>query len=317
MLDTLQRVWRARHVLVLAEARTARWLLAALEELGAHAERLDPDADARALSRAMTAARVSALAVPRAQELGVPGEDASGRLARLETLLDEAREAGVPLTLLATDVPVYRGCARPPREDDPLGGETREGLIQSLFSLYADGAARGLLGGAVRTLLIRHAPALDGGAPSVAQYARWCDALLDGDVVPVEAPAAQGAFAHPAEIACGSLLLAASCLERAQAGVFNLGLAPRCLCANLTAARRLVAAFGGSRPIRTLEPAVSRPAAPPDGSAALSLCGAQCRLPADEALGMLLALRRAEREGEAAARAQTRAQIRSVLLGCQ
>lgn len=313
MLETLQEAWRARHVLVLGEARSARFLLAALGELGASAALLSPLAGARDLCRAMTRSRVSAVFVPRMQELCVPGEELPASLARLCALLREVREAGVPLSALCTDASVYRALPRPAREDDPYGPSTREGLAMSLFSLCAEGASRGLLGDPVRTLLVRHAPALGGDSPAVSQYARWCDALLAGDLVTVEHPAAQGAFAHPAEIACGVLLLGAACMARAQGGTYNLGLSPACLCANRTAARRLAARFGGKRPLRECESAYA-PVQPPDGSAAEALCGALCRLSAEESLDMLLSLREAQRAG-GDVDAVVREQVRRALSG--
>lgn len=314
MLETLQSAWRGRHVLLLGTPDAVRFTLAALAEIGADASLLPPLSSAQALCRAMTRARLSAVVVPRAQELCAPDGDIPASLSRLQTVLAEAREAGVPLVIAATDAPVYRPLPRPARESDPLGGLTAEGLTQALFALYAGGVSRGLAGDAVRTLWVCHAPPLGGGSPLVRQYARWCDALLDGDVLCVEHPAAQGIFAHPAEIACALLLLGARCLEDAQGGAYNVGLSPACLCANRTAARRLAAESGGKRPLRESEPPLT-PAQPLDGSAAQALCGAVCRLRADESLSLLLALRRAGREGEDALAREVAAQTRRVLGG--
>ena len=316
MLDRLQSAWRARHVLLLGEDRIARYAQALLEELGAQVTRMGARSDAMTLCRAMSAGRVCAVIVPRAQDL-CDRDAPDVCLARLHALLVEAREAGVPLVLLGTDAPIYRArdLSRPAREDDALGGGTREGLTQSLFELYADGVSRGLLGDAVATLRVRAMPCLGGDAPGVSQYARWCEAILRGDVVRVEHPGMQGAFAHPLDVACGMLLLSASFLARPQSGAYNLGLEPRCLCANRTAALRLIARAGGERPLRESEPPL--PHVPPllDGSRARALCGAVCRIPAEDALFMLLELLRAEREGETRAQAVLRAQTRRHLRG--
>ena len=316
MLDRLQSAWRARHVLLLGSGRVARFAQALLEELGAQVTRMSAGSDARLLCRAMSAGRVCAVLVPEARELC--GQDApEACLSHLHALLSEAREAGIPLVLLGTDAPVYRArdLSRPAREDDALGGGTREGLVQSLFELYADGVSRGLLGDAVSTLRVRAMPCLGGDAPGVTQYARWCEAILRGDVVRVEHPGMQGVFAHPLDAACGMLLLGASFLARPQPGAYNLGVEPGCLCANRTAALRLIARAGGERPLRECEPPL--PHVPPllDGSRARTLCGAVCRMPAEDALFMLLELLRAERESETAAQAVLRAQARRYLRG--
>ena len=317
MLDRLQSAWRARHVLLLGDGRVALFAQALLQELGAQVTRLRAESDARLLCRAMSAGRVCSVLVPQARELCREQDAPDACLSRLHALLNEAREAGVPLVLLGTDAPVYRArdLSRPAREDDALGGGTREGLIQSLFELYADGASRGLLGDAVSTLRVRAMPCLGGDAPGVRQYARWCEAILRGDVVRVEHPGMQGVFAHPLDVACGMLLLGASFLARPQSGAYNLGVEPGCLCANRTAALRLVARAGGKRPLRECEPPLSH--VPPllDGARARTLCGAVCRMSAEDALFLLLELLRAEHEGEKAAQAALRAQARRYLRG--
>lgn len=315
MLDKALSSWRGHHVLIAGTQKSARFTQALLEELGASAVLISPELNAQALCRAMTAHRVAAVIVPRMQELCGAGDSASACLSWLQMLLDEAREAGIPLVVLATDAGVYRAQSRPAREDDPLGGETREGLIQSLFSLYADGVARALAGDAVNTLIVHHMPCLSGDAPSVAQYARWCDALLCGEVVPVEHPAMLGAFVHPLEVAHGVLMLGAVCLSLSQGGSYNLALEPTCLLPNRTAAQRLIARAGGGRPIHESEPPLFRPAQMLDGSRAKALCGAVCRLPAEESLSMLFELMQAERLGKTQAQAVLRKQAQRVLEG--
>lgn len=315
MLDKALSAWRGRHVLLIGAPKTVRFPAALLEELGAKPALLPPSCGAQELCRALTAHRVAAAIVPRAQELCPARGSASACLARLESLLGEAREAGIPLVALATDAPVYRTQSRPAHEDDPLGGQTREGLIQSLFSLYADAASRTLLGDAMNTLLVHHAPCLGSGAPGVLQYDHWCSALLRGDIVSVEHPAMQGAFVHPAEAAYGLLLLGAMCLSMAQGGSYNLALDPPCLLPNRTAAQRLIARFGGNRPMRESEPPLCVPAQALDGSRAKALCGVSCRLAADEALFMHLELMQAQAHGDAQTQEVVRRQARRILLG--
>ena len=313
MLDKALSSWRGHHVLIVGTQRSARFTHVLLDELGASAALITPEPNAQALCRAMTAHRIAAVIVPRMADLCTAADSASACLARLKMILDEAREAGVPLVVLATDAGVYRAQSRPAREDDPLGGETREGLIHALLSLYADGVARSLAGDAVNTLIVHHMPCLGADAPSVAQYTRWCDALLRDEVVPVEHPAMQGAFAHPLEVAHGVLMLGAMCLSLSQGGSYNLALEPPCLLPNRTAAQRLIARAGGSRPIHESEPPLFRPAQMLDGSRAKALCGAACRLSAVESLSMLFELTRAEKLGEEQVQATLREQARRIL----
>ena len=315
MLDKALGSWRGRHVLIIGGQRTVRFAQVLLEELGASAAIMAPEFHAQSLCRAMTAHRVAAVIVPHMQELCRAGDSPSACLSRLQMLLDEAREAGVPLVMLATDAGVYRAQSRPAREDDPIGGETREGLIQSLFSLYADGTSRSLFGDPVNTLIVHHMPCLSSDAPSVKQYTRWCTALLRGEVVPVEHPAMQGAFAHPLEIAHGVLTLGAMCLSLSRGGTYNLALEPPCLLPNRTAAQRLIARVGGNRPIHESEPPLFPPVQALDGARAKAFCGAACRLPAEESLSMLFELMRAEHLGEAQAQAVLREQAQRVLEG--
>ncbi len=309
MLELLQEGWRARRVLLLGGGLLSDCAAALLLELGARVARVGAGADASTLCRAMHAGRVCAVLAPQAGALcrGLPARDC---LRPLDALLCEAREAGVPLTLLGTDAPLSRpgDGVLPEREDDPPGGRTREGLILSLYELYADAASRALLGDAVGTLRVRHMPCLLCGAPGVAQYRRWCEALLEGEVVCVEHPGRLGAFVHPMDVACGMLLLGASFLRAPSSGLYHLGLSPQCLCANRTAALALAARAGSERPLRETEPPDAPQAPLLDGARAKRLCGAICRMSAQDALADALALLRAEREGrvEAELRAQAR-----------
>lgn len=290
---------------------------ALLDELGAKCARIPCGADAETLCRAMNEGRISAVIVPRAQALAPQGGLAA-QLQALHTLLTEAREAGVPLTLLLSDESVYRaGAAAPAGERAPIGGETRAGLIQSMLDLYADGFARGLLGDPVRVLPVRHMPCLGCGHPAVAQYAGWCRALDAGDVPEVAHPAMQGVFLHPLDACCGALLLGARLLsgDTPLSGPVNLPLGQENLLANRTAALRFVRENGGTRPIRETEPPHGPPIPLTDGAQAQFVCGARCLVPGGEALNQLLALVRAARQGPQAQaqviRAQTQAYLRS------
>ena len=322
MLDKLNAAWAARRVLLVGgHDRMTLFVQSLLAALGARPARIPPSSGAETVCRALTAGRVGALIVPSLPTLA-PALDEAGQLSVLAMLLSEAREAGVPLTLLCSAVNVYRAGRRPwyAREEDLTGGETREGLAQSLLQLYADGVSRGLCGDAVRILCVRGVPALGCGDPLVAQYTDWCRALLRGEVVRVEHPAAQGVFVHPLDMALGALLLGARVLTGTDEapGTWNLAPGPRCLCANRSAALRFLARNGGTRPIGEVEPPM-RPAQPmPDGEKARLLCGFGCQLDADDALDALLALERAGMEGDAAlhevVQRQTQAYVERLML---
>ncbi len=306
LIDKLYESWRARRVLLVGgpDLQTL-FTQALLEELGAKPARIPSGTNSETLCRALSAGRIGAVIVPRAHALA-EGVDPIAHLSALQTLTTEVREAGVPLLILCSDVSVYRAHPRPwyAREEDLTGGQTREGLCQSLVQLYAEGAARGLIGDAVSTLIVRHMPCLGGSSPLAAQYTAWCRALLHSELIPVEHPAMQGVFLHPLEAACGALMLGARFFSGDAAAeescVFNLGAGPHNLCANRSAALRFVARQGGTRPIQESEPplAVSPPLL--DGSRARLLCGARCLFSADESLDMLLELERAAQADESA-----------------
>ena len=299
MLEKLNANWRARRVLLVGSAdRATQWMQALLTELGAKPARIPPSAGAEPLCRAMTAGRISAVIVPALSTLA-PGKDAAGQLAALASLLREIREAGVPLTILCSDENVYRAQQHPwyAREEDLTGGETAAGLSMSLLQAYADGVSRGLCGDAVHTICVRHMPTLGSGSPATLQYTKWCRALLAGEVVNVCNPAMQGVFLHPLDMACGALALGARFFAGEEPGIFNLGPGPLSLCANRSAALRLIARHGGTRPIQESEPPLG-PALPLlDGARARLLCGTVCQLSADDALDRLFFLERAAQEG--------------------
>ena len=303
VLDKLLSTWRARRVLIVGgkDALTP-WMNAILSELGARPVCVTPGCGAEALCRVMNDGRVSAVIIPAAHTLHEGGLEM--QLSALSTLLCEVREAGVPLTILCSDASVYRASEQVwyAREEDPLGGRTREGLIQSILQLYADGMSRGLLGDAVTTLLVRHMPCLFSDSPFTRQYARWCRELLAGEPLHVEHPGMQGIFMHPLDVACGALMLGARFLsgEDMQENVFNLSTGPDNLCANRSAALRLVNQHGGTRPLVESEPPLPPRSPLLDGSRARYTCGFRCRISAGAALSQLLEWTRAAQNGEEA-----------------
>ena len=193
--------------------------------------------------------------------------------------------------MLCSDSPVYSACAHPGSacEDDPTGGLTHEGFIQSLVQQYADACSRGLMGDAVRTAVVRHMPVL-GGEGSAAQYARWCHALAQGDTPVIEHPSMQGVFLHPLNIALGVLLCGAYCLERQEASVFNLGAGPECLCPNRSAALRFLGRHACTRAVRECEPPCGPIVPFLCDLRARRLCGYRPVIGGDDALDALLAL---------------------------
>ena len=303
MIRHLHAAWRARRVLLVGGAdRTCGFMQALLEALGARPARIPATADSETLCRAMQDGRVSVVIVPRAHALA-PGEGLTAQLRTLLVLLGEAREAGIPLVMLLSDENVYRTDAHAwaLSESCPIGGETADGLTQSLLQLLADGVSRGLLGDAVSTLIVRHMPCLGCGHPSVEQYSAWCRALMLSEVIDVHAPGAQGSFVHPVDVCLGALSLGARYLagDRRITGAHNLGPGPQSLMANRSAALRFIRDHGGKRPIREREERTPTPLTLLDGAKARLLCGAQPFIPADEALSLLLRLEQAALRGYA------------------
>lgn len=299
MINPLQSAWRARHVLLVGPAgRACAYMQAMLEALGAKCARISPVMDAEALCRAMQRGRICAVLVPEMRALA-PQNDAFAQLSALHLLLAECRESGIPLTLLLSDAAVYRAASRPwlVREEDPIGGETQDGLIQSMMQLYADGVSRGLIGDAVSVICARHPPLLGCSHPHVDAYSRWCDALDAGERLHVPHPGMQTLFVSPCDIFCGALLLGARFLsgDSTCTGLFNLAAGAECAAANRTAALRFNRDHGGKRPILETSPPMRLSPPPLCGEKARQFTGAHTLLAADEALSLLLALERAAR----------------------
>ena len=319
MLQSLHAAWSARRVLLLGgEDRMTRFMHAMLSELGARPACLPLASGSEALARALTSSRVFCVIVPCLRALDGSLDD---QLNALNTLLVEAREAGVPLVMLLSDENVYRAAQHPwtVREEDPIGGETREGLFSAILQLFADGVSRGLLGDPVHVLCVRHLPCLGCGHPAVAPYDLWCRALDEGRPLTVPHPGAQGVFLHPLDACMGSLLLGARFLlgDTACTGIFNLDAGAQNLMPGRTAALRLCGRCAHARALEETEP--PHPVLLPllDGARARRLCGARPTVPGDEALLDLLALARAQQKGpeplEAAIRAQTTAFLARLL----
>ena len=296
MIHQLHAAWRARRVLLIGGAdRSTLVMQTLLDELGAKAARLAPGFQAESLHRALTESRVSAVIIP-CMRLFAPG-GAIHQLSALITLLSEAREAGIPLVILLADESVYRANGHPwhVQEDDPVGGETTPGLIQSLLDLYADGVSRGLCGDPVSVQTVRHLPCLGCGHPSVTQYSAWCCAAASGNAIDVQHPSVSGAFIHPLDVCCGALLLGARFLlgDTSSTGAFNLGVCSENLLPNRTAALRLIHRLGVARSILETEPPHTAAAPILDGTKARLLCGARCRIPGEDALMRLFEIEQA------------------------
>lgn len=312
MINQLLPAWQGQRVLLIGHSgRPCAFMQALLESLGARCARIPPGMDAEPLCRAMQAGHISAVVIPELRALA-GGDDPCTPLAALHLILCECREAGVPLALLLSDASVYRGEALPAfaREGDPIGGQSRDGLLQSILQLYADGFSRGLMGDAVSVQCVRHLPLLGCGHPAVSAYSRWCASLDSSDLLTVPHPGRQCAFLHPADVFCGALLLGARFLlgDTACTGIYNLGTELHSLAANRTAALRMIREHGGTRPIREIFPPDDPPPPMPDGTRARMLCGAGSRVPFNDALTQLLLLERASRLSPEAESAEIRRQ---------
>jgi len=300
MLEQLLNAWRARRVLLIyGTGYPGQFMQALLSELGARPARLSPGADAAQLSRAMTQGRISAIIVPDSNFTS----DGSlmMQFRALLSLLGEAREAGIPLTILCSDADVYRTDGNPwsVQERDPIGGESQKGFIHSILQTAADGISRGLLGDAVSTLIIRHPPCLGCGHPAVSAYSHWCSQLDNGEILTVDHPGMNGVFLHPLDVCCGALALGARFLlgDRNLTGVFNLGASPQNLVANRTAALRFIRENGGTRPIREQHSSALFTIPHLDDTKARLLCGTKCHIHGNDALNQLLVLNRAANQG--------------------
>lgn len=296
MIHHLHAAWRARRVLLIGGTdRPSLFIKTLLDELGAKTLRLSPDFQAETLHRALTKGRVSAVIVP-CMRLLTQGSMIE-QLSALITLLSEAREAGVPLVILLSDENVYRASGHPwhVQETDPIGGETPQGLIQSILDLYADGVSRGLCGDSVSVQIIRHLPCLGCTHPAVNQYSAWCHAAASGSAIDVQHPASSGVFIHPQDVCCSALLLGARFLlgDTGCTGAFNLGANSENLMPNRTAALRLIRRLGTALPIHETEPPHAAPLPLPDGTKSRQLCGACCRMSGEDALMRLFELEQA------------------------
>ncbi len=228
--------WRGKRVLIVGDrGGLCAFLIAVLDEIGARPVCVSDRADAQTLCRALTAGRVSAAILPGE----MTGRSLPERLEATLTLTREMREAGVPLLLAMSDAAVYRGGGRM-NEAGEIGGRTREGMEASILQTALLGAARGLMGDAVRTMLVRHAPVLG------EDCAAWCDALLEGRTIRVRHPAVRGVFVHPLDVVCCGLTLGARAFRCGEGGVYNIGTDERSIGTRQSAARRLAMRHGGA-----------------------------------------------------------------------
>lgn len=213
MLEAMLEGWRGKRVLIVGDrGGLCAFLIAVLDEIGARPVCVSDRADAQTLCRALTAGRVSAAILPGE----MTGRSLPERLEATLTLTREVREAGVPLLLALSDAAVYRGGGRM-NEAGEIGGRTREGMEASILQTALLGAARGLMGDAVRTMLVRHAPVLG------EDCAAWCDALLEGRTIRVRHPAARGVFVHPLDVVCCGLTLGARAFRCGEAAYTTSG----------------------------------------------------------------------------------------------
>ena len=111
VLEAMLEGWRGKRVLIVGKPDgLCAFLTAMLEEIGARLMRVGDRADAQALCRALTAGRIGAVILPEE----MTGRDLPERLASTLTLIQEIREAGVPLLLALSDLPlspVHRSAA--------------------------------------------------------------------------------------------------------------------------------------------------------------------------------------------------------------
>ena len=108
MLEAMLEGWRGKRVLIVGKPDgLCAFLTAMLEEIGARLMRVGDRADAQALCRALTAGRIGAVILPEE----MTGRDLPERLAATLTLIQEIREAGVPLLLALSDAAVYPSSA--------------------------------------------------------------------------------------------------------------------------------------------------------------------------------------------------------------
>ncbi len=230
----MREVWRGRRVVM---AGDDLWMQAMLEEMGVQIKHLLPETDVQTMCRTMQEERVHALILPCGAQKG----RVSKQLSMVEKSLMEAREAGIPLTMMYSDISVYQAENGWMREQDQTGGRTRAGLVQSVLQLYADGVSRGLEGDSVQTLIIRQMPCMDG-----KMVDQWCSALQAGRPVHVIQPNRWNIFQHPLDAASAVLALGARYLsgKMESGGVFNIG--THNVCTNREAASVFAKRYGGS-----------------------------------------------------------------------
>ena len=122
MLEAMLERWRGKRVLIVGKPDgLCAFLTAMLEEIGARLMRVGDRADAQALCRALTAGRIGAVILPEE----MTGRDLPERLAATLTLIQEIREAGVPLLLALSDAAVYPSSAGKMNETAAIGRGAR------------------------------------------------------------------------------------------------------------------------------------------------------------------------------------------------
>ncbi len=144
--------WRGKRVLIVGKPDgLCAFLTAMLEEIGARQMRRRSGGCTGALPRADGGADW------RGDSAGRDDGARSARTAGGHAHTDSGNPRGwrAAVLLALSDVAVYPSSAGKMNETAAIGGRTREGLEASILQMAILGAARGLTGDAVRTMLIR------------------------------------------------------------------------------------------------------------------------------------------------------------------
>ena len=230
----------------------ALWMRALLDVLGARTAQepgsalLDPVDVCAALARERPQAIVWASRPPRDKRL-----DMAEWVRCAQTLVGEAREAGVRLIVRCSDVWVYSAAppAFPPDQEDATGGLSVDGLCESLVQQVLLAASRGLLGDPVSAVCARHLPLLYGA--SGGPLDEWARTLRAGAPLHVVGGGCAAVFMHPLDAYAGALMAAAMVLRHgdAYAGAWNFSAPAQCVLSRRGAARALRQALGSASDI--------------------------------------------------------------------
>ena len=238
-----------RALVIGGDDQPALWMRALLDALGARTARepgsalLDPVDVCAALARERPQAIIWASRPPRDKRL-----DMAEWVRCAQTLVNEAREAGVRLIVRCSDVWVYSAAppAFPPDQEDATGGLSVDGLCESLVQQVMLAASRGLLGDPVCAVCARHLPLLYGAAGGPLD--EWARTLRAGEPLHVGGGGCAAVFMHPLDAYAGALTAAAMVLRHgdAYAGAWNFSAPAQCVLSRRGAARALHQALGST-----------------------------------------------------------------------